>query len=133
MRISRRKDRLPGTIISLILLMVIAAFAVLLIYTRLLPTKYIAIIFLSLLIFLLVVRLLVLRFQKAGSLLERYGTCSTHNCSPGSRKPVYSQDGIGPGYDYRYKYRDSKRSMSMSGRRIWLRQCRMFPAIPSVF
>ena len=34
--------------------------------------------------------------QKAGSLLERYGTCSTHNCSPGSRKPVYSQDGIGP-------------------------------------
>ncbi len=64
MRISRRKDRLPGTIISLILLMVIAAFAVLLIYTRLLPTKYIAIIFLSLLIFLLVVRLLVLRFRK---------------------------------------------------------------------
>jgi len=64
MRISRRKDRLPGTIISLILLMAIAAFAVLLIYTRLLPTKYIAIIFLSLLIFLLVVRLLVLRFRK---------------------------------------------------------------------
>lgn len=64
MRINRRRDRLPGTIISLVLFLAILAFTVLLLYTNLIPMKYIGIIFLGLLVLLLLIRLLVLKIRK---------------------------------------------------------------------
>lgn len=64
MRINRRRDRLPGIIISLVLFLAILAFTVLLLYTNLIPLKYIGIIFLGLLVLLLVIRLLVLKIRK---------------------------------------------------------------------
>ena len=64
MRINRRRDRLPGIIISLVLFLAILAFTVLLLYTNLIPLKYIGIIFLGLLVFLLLIRLLVLKIRK---------------------------------------------------------------------
>ena len=64
MRINRRRDRLPGIIISLVLFLAILAFTVLLLYTHLIPLKYIGIIFLGLLVLLLVIRLLVLKIRK---------------------------------------------------------------------
>ena len=64
MRINRRRDRLPGIIISLVLFLAILAFTVLLLYTNLIPLKYIGIIFLVLLVLLLVIRLLVLKIRK---------------------------------------------------------------------
>ena len=64
MRIDRRRDRLPGIIISLVLFLAILAFTVLLLYTNLIPLKYIGIIFLGLLVLLLVIRLLVLKIRK---------------------------------------------------------------------
>ena len=64
MRINRRRDRLPGTIITLILFLAVLAFTVLLLYTNLIPMKYIGIIFLGLLILVLLIHLLVLKFRK---------------------------------------------------------------------
>lgn len=64
MKINRRRDRLPGTIISSILLVAILAFVVLLLYTNLIPAKYIGIIFLGLLVILLLIHFLVLKFRK---------------------------------------------------------------------
>lgn len=64
MRINRRRDRLPGTIISLVLFLAILAFTVLLLYTNLIPMKYIGVIFIGLLVFVALIRLLVLKFRK---------------------------------------------------------------------
>lgn len=64
MRINRRRDRLPGTIISLVLFLAILAFTVLLLYTNLIPMKYIGVIFIGLLVFVVLIRLLVLKFRK---------------------------------------------------------------------
>lgn len=60
---SRRKDRLPGRIISFVFLLIVAAFACLLIYTDLLPVKYIAVIVGVLLLYLVIVALLVLKLR----------------------------------------------------------------------
>lgn len=64
MRLNRKKDRLPGIIISVVFLLAVIAFMVLLLYTKLVPMKYIGIIFLVLLIVLLLVRILTLKIRK---------------------------------------------------------------------
>ncbi len=60
---SRRKDRLPGRIISFIFLLIVAAFACLLIYTELLPAKYIAVIMVALFLYLIIAALLMRKFR----------------------------------------------------------------------
>lgn len=64
MRLNRKKDRLPGIIISIIFFVAIVAFIVLLLYTNLVPTKYIGVIFLVLLVVLGLVRILTLKLRK---------------------------------------------------------------------
>ena len=65
---------MPGIIISIIYFAAVIAFMVLLLYTNLIPLKYIGIIFLTLLITVLLVRILTLKIRKtvpfvAGSIL----------------------------------------------------------------
>lgn len=64
MRLNRKRDRMPGIIISIILFVAVIAFMVLLLYTNLVPLKYIGIIFLTLLILVLLVRVLTLKIRK---------------------------------------------------------------------
>lgn len=64
MRLNRKKDRLPGIIISIIFFVAVVAFMVLLLYTNLVPVKYIGIVFLALLIVLLLIRILTLKIRK---------------------------------------------------------------------
>lgn len=74
MRLNKKRDRMPGIIISIIYFAAVIAFMVLLLYTNLVPLKYIGIIFLTLLITVLLVRILTLKIRKtvpfvAGSIL----------------------------------------------------------------
>lgn len=64
MRLNRKRDRMPGIIISIIFFVAVIAFMVLLLYTNLVPLKYIGIIFLTLLILVLLVRVLTLKIRK---------------------------------------------------------------------
>lgn len=59
----RRHDRLPGGIITAIFLIIVLAFTGLLIHTKLIPTKYLAIIAMSLILVVAVVGLLVMKFH----------------------------------------------------------------------
>lgn len=63
-KISRTADRLPGIIVSLVFLLVEAAFMGLLLYTKLLTAKYIAVIAVVLLILLVIVYFLVRKWRK---------------------------------------------------------------------
>lgn len=64
MRLNRKRDRMPGIIISIIYFVAVIAFTVLLLYTNLVPLKYVGIIFLVLVITVLLVRLLTLKIRK---------------------------------------------------------------------
>ena len=64
MRTKRRKDGWPGAIISFIVFIAVLAFTGLILYTNLLPAKYIGFIFLGLMIFLMVIYLLVRRSRR---------------------------------------------------------------------
>lgn len=64
MRTKRRKDGWPGAIISFIVFIAVLAFTGLILYTDLLPAKYIGFIFLGLMIILMVIYLLVRRSRR---------------------------------------------------------------------
>lgn len=64
MRLNRKRDRMPGIIISIIYFVAVIAFTVLLLYTNLVPLKYVGIIFLVLVITVLLVRVLTLKIRK---------------------------------------------------------------------
>ncbi|MBU5481905.1 LCP family protein [Blautia sp. MSJ-19] len=64
MRITKKQDRLPGIILTILLFVAEIAFTVLLLYTNLLSAKYVAIVFAVQLVLLLVVYLLVRKFRK---------------------------------------------------------------------
>lgn len=64
MRITKKQDRMPGIILTILLFVAEVAFVVLLLYTNLLSAKYIGIIFAVLLILLLIDHLLVRKFRK---------------------------------------------------------------------
>lgn len=60
---SRKKDRLPGKIISAVFFVLVFAFITLLVYTKLIPIKYLAIICGVLILLILIVYLLVRKFR----------------------------------------------------------------------
>ena len=60
---SRKKDRLPGKIISAVFFVLVFAFIALLVYTKLVPAKYLAIVCGVLILLLLIVYLLVRKFR----------------------------------------------------------------------
>lgn len=64
MRITKKQDRMPGIILTIILFVAEVAFTVLLLYTNLLSAKYIGIIFVVLLVLLLIDHLLIRKFRK---------------------------------------------------------------------
>ena len=64
MRITRKQDRMPGIILTILLFVAEVSFVVLLLYTNLLSAKYIGIIFAVLLILLLIDHLLIRKFRK---------------------------------------------------------------------
>lgn len=64
MKITKKQDRMPGIILTIILFVAEVAFTVLLLYTNLLSAKYIGIIFAVLLILLLIDHLLIRKFRK---------------------------------------------------------------------
>lgn len=64
MRITKKQDRMPGIILTILLFVAEIAFIVLLLYTNLLSAKYIGIIFAVLLILLLIDHLLIRKFRK---------------------------------------------------------------------
>ncbi len=64
MRITKKQDRMPGIILTILFFVAEVAFVVLLLYTNLLSAKYIGIIFAVLLILLLIDHLLVRKFRK---------------------------------------------------------------------
>lgn len=64
MRISKKQDRMPGIILTILLFIAEVAFVVLLLYTNLLSAKYIGIVFAVLLVLLLIEHILVKKFRK---------------------------------------------------------------------
>lgn len=60
---SRKKDRFPGKIISAVFFVLVFAFITLLVYTKLIPMKYLAIICGALILLVLIVYLLVRKFR----------------------------------------------------------------------
>lgn len=64
MRITKKQDRMPGIILTILLFIAEVAFVVLLLYTNLLSAKYIGIVFAVLLVLLLIDHLLVRKFRK---------------------------------------------------------------------
>lgn len=63
MKRSRKKDRLPGIIISIVFFVLVIAFIILLTYTKLLPAKYLTIICGALIILVMIDYLLVRKFR----------------------------------------------------------------------
>lgn len=64
MRITKKQDRMPGIILTILLFVAEIAFTVLLLYTNLLSAKYIGIVFAVLLVLLLIDHLLIRKFRK---------------------------------------------------------------------
>lgn len=64
MKKKRQREGWPGAIISFVVLAAILAFTGLILYTDLVPAKYIGVIFLGLMVFLLLIYLLVRSFRK---------------------------------------------------------------------
>lgn len=64
MRITKKQDRLPGILLTLILFLTEMAFMVLLLHTNLLSGRYIGIIFAILLFLLLIIHFLIRKFRK---------------------------------------------------------------------
>lgn len=64
MRITKKQDRMPGIILTILLFVAEVAFIVLLLYTNLLSARYIGIVFAVLLVLLLIDHLLIRKFRK---------------------------------------------------------------------
>lgn len=91
---SKKQDRIPGIVISLILFVIECAFLVLLLYTKLISMKYIGIIAAGLLLLLVIVYFLVRKIRKTVPFLYRCSAGSFDYSSVGSGQSVYIQDSI---------------------------------------
>ena len=88
---SKKQDRIPGIVISLILFVIECAFLVLLLYTKLISMKYIGIIAAGLLLLLVIVYFLVRKIRKTVPFCI---AGSFDYSSVGSGQSVYIQDSI---------------------------------------
>ena len=79
MRITKKQDRMPGIILTILLFVAEIAFTVLLLYTNLLSAKYIGIVFAVLLVLLLIDHLLIRKFRKQIH-IDGYHSCRSWNC-----------------------------------------------------
>mgnify|MGYP000001834265 CR=1 FL=1 len=84
MRITKKQDRMPGIILTILLFVAEIAFTVLLLYTNLLSAKYIGIVFAVLLVLLLIDHLLIRnsvnRFVSDWNHIDGYHSCHSWNC-----------------------------------------------------